>query len=61
MVWECYCYASPEPELLCIFFLYIFIHISANTNPFGTEDIFTDDSRISETSKLDVQIEPFSL
>ena len=29
MVWECYCYASPKPELFYIFFVYInFLFIS---------------------------------
>ena len=35
MVWERYCNASPKPEFFFIFFVYIFIHISANMSPFG--------------------------
>ena len=35
MVWERYCYASQKPEFFLIFFVYIFIHISANMRPFG--------------------------
>ena len=35
MVWERYCNTSPKPEFFFIFFVYIFIHISANMSLFG--------------------------
>ena len=50
MVWERYCYASPKPEFFFIFFVYIFIRISANTNPFGLQ--FSQMILHTETSKL---------
>ena len=50
MVWERYCYASPKPELFFIFFVYIFIHISANTSPFGLQ--FSQMILHTETSTL---------
>ena len=50
MVWEHYCYASPVPEFFFIFFVYIFIHISANMNPFGLK--FSQMILCTETSKL---------
>ena len=28
---------THKPEFFCIFFVYIFIHISANMSPFGNE------------------------
>ena len=50
MVWERYCYASPKLEFFVIFFVYIFIHISANMSPFGL--IFSQIILHTETSKL---------
>ena len=54
MVWERYCNASPKPEfffpVLFIFFVYIFIHISANMSPFGLK--FSQMILHTETSKL---------
>ena len=50
MVWEHYCYASPKPEFFFIFFVYIFIHISANMSPFGLK--FSQMILHTETSKL---------
>ena len=50
MVWEHYCYASPKPEFYFIFFVYIFIHISANMSPFGLK--FSQMILHTETSKL---------
>ena len=35
MVRERYCNASPKQELFSTFFVYIFIHISANMSLFG--------------------------
>ena len=35
MLWERYCNASPKPEFFLFSLFYIFIHISANTSPFG--------------------------
>ena len=49
MVWERYCNASPKPEVF-IFFVYIFIHISANMSPFGLK--FSQMILHTETSKL---------
>ena len=50
MVWERYCNASPKPEFFFIFFVYIFIHISANMSPFGLK--FSQMIIHTETSKL---------
>ena len=50
MVWERYCNASPKPEFFCNFFVYIFIHISANMSPFGLK--FSQMILHTETSKL---------
>ena len=50
MVWERYCYASPKPNYFFIFFVYIFIHISANMSPFGLK--FSQMILQTETSKL---------
>ena len=50
MVWEHYCNASPKPEFFYIFFVYIFIHISANMSPFGLK--FSQMILNTETSKL---------
>ena len=52
MVWEClYVFnASPKPELFFIFFVYIFIYISANMSPFGLK--FSQMILHTETSKL---------
>ena len=50
MVWERYCNASPKPEFFFIFFVYIFIHISANMSPFGLK--FSQMILHTETSKL---------
>ena len=50
MVWERYCYASPNPEFSFIFFVYIFIHISANMSPFGLK--ISQMILHTETSKL---------
>ena len=50
MVWKHYCYASPKPEFFFIFFVYIFIHISANMSPFGLK--FSQMIFHTETSKL---------
>ena len=50
MLWEHYCNASPEPEFFCIFFVYIFIHISANMSPIGLK--FSQMILHTETSKL---------
>ena len=47
MVWERYSNASPKPEF---FFVYIFINISGNMNPFGL--IFLQMILHTETSKL---------
>ena len=41
MVWERYCNASPKPELFFIFFVYIFLHISAN-NFFYYESVWVE-------------------
>ena len=46
---ERYCYASPKPEFFLNFFVYIFIHISANTSPFGFK--FSQMILHTETSK----------
>ena len=50
MVWERYCYASPKPEFCFIFFVYVFIHISANMTLFGLE--FSQMILHTETSKM---------
>ena len=50
MVWERYCYAPPKPEFFFIFFVYIFIHISANMSPFGLK--FSQIILHTETNKL---------
>ena len=50
MVWERYCYASPKPEFFYIFFVYIFIYISANMSPFGLK--LSQMILHTETSKL---------
>ena len=50
MVWECYYYASPKPEFFFIFFVYIFIHISANMSLFGLK--YSQMILHTETSKL---------
>ena len=50
IVWERYCNASTKPELFFIFFVYIFIHISANMSPFGLT--FSQMILHTETSKL---------
>ena len=50
MVWENYCYTSPKPEFFFIFFVYIFIHISANISQFGLK--FSQMILHTETSKL---------
>ena len=50
MVWEHYCNASPKPEFFFIFFVDIFIHISANMSPFGLK--FSQMILHTETSKL---------
>ena len=50
MVWERYCNASPKPDLFFIFFVYIFIHISANMCLFGLQ--FSQMILHTETSKL---------
>ena len=49
MMWERYCNASPKPEFF-IFFVYIFIHISANMSPFGLK--FSQMILHTEASKL---------
>ena len=49
MVWERYCYASPKPEFFSIFFVYIFIRISANMRPFGLK--FSQMILYTDTSK----------
>ena len=50
MVWKRYCNASPKPEFFFIFFVYIFIHISANMSPFWLK--FSQMILHTETSKL---------
>ena len=50
MVRERYCNASPKPEFFLIFFVYIFIHISANMSLFGLK--FSQMILHTETSKL---------
>ena len=50
MVWERYCNASPKTRILFIFFVYIFIRISANISPFGLK--FSQMILHTETSKL---------
>ena len=50
MVWEHYCCASPKPEFFLIFFVYIFIHISAIMSPFGLK--FSQMILHTETIKL---------
>ena len=50
MVWEHYCYTSPKTEFLFIYFVHIFIHISANMSPFGLK--FSQMILHTETSKL---------
>ena len=50
MMWERYCNASPKPGILFIFFVYIFIHISANMSLFGLK--FSQMILHTETSKL---------
>ena len=50
MVWERYCNASPKPEFFFIFFVDIFIHISANMSPFGLK--FSQMILHTETSKV---------
>ena len=50
MVWERYCYASPKPEFCFIFFVYIFIHISADMSVFGLK--FSQMILHTKTSKL---------
>ena len=50
MVWKRYCNASLNPEFLFIFFVYIFIHVSANMSPFRLK--FAQMILHTETSKL---------
>ena len=50
MVWEHYCNTSSKPEFFFIFFVYIFIHISANMSLFGLK--FSQMILHTETSKL---------
>ena len=50
MVWERYCNASPKPEFFFIFFVYIFIHSSANMSLFGLK--LSQIILHTETSKL---------
>ena len=50
MVWERYCNASPKPVFFFTFFVYIFIHISANMSPFGLK--FSQMILHIKTSKL---------
>ena len=50
IVWKRYCNASPKPEFFFIFFVYIFIHISANMSPFWLK--FSQMILHTETSKL---------
>ena len=50
MVWERYCTAFPKVRILFIFFVYIFIHISANMSPFGLK--FSQMILHTDTNKL---------
>ena len=50
MVWERYCNASPKTRIIFIFFVYIFIHISANMSAFGLK--FSQMILHTEISKL---------
>ena len=50
MVWERYYNASPKPEFFLFYFVYIFIHISANMSLFGLK--FSPMILHTETSKL---------